>query len=183
MPNYLRRCIQERLSTKKQVFQNFFQITSNSNSKKESRKCHSFYLCLQEWFAWRSWPALFSSARLMNPRNDLWRRDNLSHLVVRAVHCPAGVQGHRVHQSWLHLRGDACSLFHGCSHVPRPPGDVTQVSPCILQGVFRPHHLVSWSVHQICVFLPHCQHSRGLSHRWLCWGGTRVGGGLVWSSL
>ena len=71
---------------------------------------------------------------------------------MRAVHCPAGVQGHRVHQSWLHLRGDACSLFHGCSHVPRPPGDVTQVSPCILQGVYRPRHLVGWPVRQVLDF-------------------------------
>ena len=82
---------------------------------------------------------------------------------MRAVHCPAGVQGHRVHQSWLHLRGDACSLFHGCSHVPRPPGDVTQVSPCILQGVYRPRHLVGWPVRQVFGFptdeyVPHSQH-------------------------
>ena len=147
--------IQEQPSTTK------FQVTFNS--KKKRKKCHSFYLFLQEWFAWRSWPALFSSARLIiskveqhygnnqNPRNDVWRRDNLSHLVVRAVHCPAGVQGHRVHQSWLHLRGDACSLFHGCSHVPRPPGDVTQVSPCILQGVF-----ITWLVGPCIRFVYFC---------------------------
>ena len=76
------------------------------------------------------------------------------------MHCPAGVQGHRVHQSWLHLRGDACSLFHGCSHVPRPPGDVTQVSRCSLQFVYRPHQLVGLIVRvsDLCISAAHSQH-------------------------